>query len=329
MKQFLPNDYKFNDKQKEVLNLRIAEKSKYDNEPGLEVNLNKTNDEFLNSYIGVERIVPHDQIHELVKMGPEPLYKKLQTDPNRTWCPESKFLELTPEERLNDVREEAMVLALERYILPERINDSQEAYTKALSKICTTITKGYFRDFAINNWNSLKQCPKDLVRMGIAILTKSKNGNIYYSAKERILKHSLDPKLLDDFQLKRNGNLSKFEFKTFDISVLNKFTSERHIKKWIFNIRVFLNNTKLCEARFTASTKQSFDSESNLITNPPSSNYNLDKFTDKIDLLKSWEDCAKVIRCIYPDCLHLGAGGHELFCGNSKKKFWNIFRNIE
>ena len=45
-----------------------------------------------------------------------------------------------------------MALALERYLLPGVINDQREAYATALQKVCTTLTKGFFRQFAVDHY---------------------------------------------------------------------------------------------------------------------------------------------------------------------------------
>jgi len=64
-------------------------------------------------------------------------------------------------EQLNDVREEAMVLALERYLLPGHKSSGRDAYVSALKKICTTTTKGWFREFAIDHYPELRDCPPE------------------------------------------------------------------------------------------------------------------------------------------------------------------------
>jgi hypothetical protein len=53
-----------------------------------------------------------------------------------------------------------MAIALGRYLLPQvRVEDPTEAYLLALEHVCTTLTKGWFRDFAASNfrtvWNQL------------------------------------------------------------------------------------------------------------------------------------------------------------------------------
>ena len=45
-----------------------------------------------------------------------------------------------------------MAIALERYLIPGEITDPATAYTAALGKVCTSLTKGYFREFAVQHW---------------------------------------------------------------------------------------------------------------------------------------------------------------------------------
>jgi hypothetical protein len=70
------------------------------------------------------------------------------------------------------VKEEAMVIALERFLLPGLSSDPFMAYKFALVRICTTLTKGWFREFAIDNYPRLATCDKDLLPFRDEILQK-------------------------------------------------------------------------------------------------------------------------------------------------------------
>jgi hypothetical protein len=50
-----------------------------------------------------------------------------------------------------------MVIALERFLIPGLDQYAYSAYNKALKKVCTSLTSGWFRDFAIWNWPVLKE----------------------------------------------------------------------------------------------------------------------------------------------------------------------------
>jgi hypothetical protein len=71
------------DKQtKLMLKTRIKETEILRGIPGAHINLNKTNEEFLDREddLFVERVVPHDTLHELVKYGDHPIYEGLKHD---------------------------------------------------------------------------------------------------------------------------------------------------------------------------------------------------------------------------------------------------------
>jgi hypothetical protein len=80
------------------------------------------------------------------------------------------------------VKEEAMVIALERFLLPKLSSDPSAAFMSALTRICTTLTKGWFREFSIDNFTRLTTCDKNLLAI-----------------RDEILKeHPLPPKFWDD-----------------------------------------------------------------------------------------------------------------------------------
>src|SRR5690606_6535747 len=72
--------------------------------------------------------------------------------------------------KLKCVREEAMAIALGRFIIPGFVHDSQIAYSMALRKVCTTLTKGWFRDFAIDHYPELQTVDKDLLKIHKQVL---------------------------------------------------------------------------------------------------------------------------------------------------------------
>jgi hypothetical protein len=56
--------------------------------------------------------------------------------------------------KLRGVLEEAQVLALERAVISNSM-DSDEAFEIALKKICTSITSGWFREYAWENYDAV------------------------------------------------------------------------------------------------------------------------------------------------------------------------------
>lgn len=123
-------------------------------------NLNVSNDKFFNaSQNAVHRKYNHDDIHEAVSFFEEPMYTKLKEDPNSARCSKKLWDMLPRYEKMRAVKEEACVIALERQLIPIYDDlmdvsdaDRKEAFDWALKRICTTLTSGWFRDFAIDNW---------------------------------------------------------------------------------------------------------------------------------------------------------------------------------
>src|SRR5436190_11932539 len=56
-----------------------------------------------------------------------------------------------------------MVIALERYIIPMISKNQETSYRSALVRICTSLTKGWFRQFTIDNYPRLSNLDKDLL----------------------------------------------------------------------------------------------------------------------------------------------------------------------
>ena len=56
-----------------------------------------------------------------------------------------------------------MAIALERYLIPMISKDQEYSYRSALVRICTSLTKGWFRQFAIDNYPRLSNLDKNLL----------------------------------------------------------------------------------------------------------------------------------------------------------------------
>ena len=102
---------------------------------------------------GVPYIVIHDDIHESVKRFDKPAYLYYMKDGAEVKSDKNKFLNCSREIRLAGVVEEAAVLAIERSLLPIPGGWSpKQAWSFALMKVCTSITSGWFREFAYDNY---------------------------------------------------------------------------------------------------------------------------------------------------------------------------------
>lgn len=98
----------------------------------------------------------HDWIHELVAFHDKPLYTCLQPNPEVAWCDKNLWDELPYEDKVRCVAEETSVIAVERWLVPSEWKHYKKlAYYKALNKVCTTLTSGWFRDFAIDNFEAI------------------------------------------------------------------------------------------------------------------------------------------------------------------------------
>lgn len=114
-------------------------------------------------------IFDHDTVHKAVALEDVPAYT-LMTD-GEVWCSRSKWREMAAEDKLRCLMEEASVLALERSIIPALFLEGQSfmgsewAFKMALQKICTTITSGWFRDYAIEHYRQAVEHRPDYAKM--------------------------------------------------------------------------------------------------------------------------------------------------------------------
>jgi hypothetical protein len=143
-------------------------------------NLNTSKDKFFKDD-EVPYIYDHDSIHEAVKFGDEPAYKYYSKDGQEVLSDSNKFFALPDLIRLNGVVEEACVLALERSIIPHNVEPAL-AFPKALEKVCTSITSGWFREYAWEHY-------AEAMFLGMSYNFKAKfiegcnNGTVKYFSK--------------------------------------------------------------------------------------------------------------------------------------------------
>lgn len=121
--------------------------------------LKMTNEEFFDDY--VDKTYVHDDLHEVVAYGDKPVYEKLKVDKSQAFCEAELWEKLSLTDKLNCVREECYVIGLERFIIPNFLlgkphMSASFAFDKALEKVCTTLTSGWFREFAIDNWATIR-----------------------------------------------------------------------------------------------------------------------------------------------------------------------------
>ena len=90
-----------------------------------------------------------------------------------------------------------MVIALERYLIPMVSKDQEISYNLALVRICTTLTKGWFRQFAIDNYPQLSNLDKDLLSIAHDVTNK------YPLKQKKNLELTLDPETQAIFEAVR------------------------------------------------------------------------------------------------------------------------------
>lgn len=120
--------------------------------------LNVSKDTFFDQEsTGVKYTYDHDTIHVAVaNVWQYPAYLEYSVDGEEVMCSKEKFFATNYITRLRGVMEEAMVLALERSLIPfPGKKTPDEAFLFALQKVCTSITSGWFREFAWENYNEV------------------------------------------------------------------------------------------------------------------------------------------------------------------------------
>lgn len=117
--------------------------------------LNKDKKNFF-AHDNIHYVYDHDAIHRSVKVFDRPAYTYFQSENAEVMCDMKKFFTLQESIKLAAVYEESAVLALERSIIPYG-TDYEKAFLKALEKVCTSITSGTFREYAWENYSTVRK----------------------------------------------------------------------------------------------------------------------------------------------------------------------------
>jgi hypothetical protein len=105
---------------------------------------------------GIKYEWDHDSIHVAMAVMDKPAYTYYIEPGEEVKCSKKLFFEASEEVRLNGVLEESMVLALERAQLTSQIKfplSPDKSFEFALGKVCTSITSGWFREYAWENYH--------------------------------------------------------------------------------------------------------------------------------------------------------------------------------
>jgi len=117
----------------------------------------------------VRRIFSHDQIHEWMKIGENLAYLAAKEDLAKAALSPEKFWSLTHEQRILIFREEMIVLALERIIIPammkkERFDPKSAAYTIA-AQLVHQFTPYWQRHFIVDNFTEITKHDVNYVKL--------------------------------------------------------------------------------------------------------------------------------------------------------------------
>ncbi|UAW53610.1 hypothetical protein QGX15_gp085 [Pseudomonas phage psageK4e] len=141
-----------------IIKLREAESYDY-----AHPRLNVSSRDFFNGD-GVNYVYDHDSIHEAVALnwclGPKPAYTFYMKDGSEVMTSKAKFFSVDESIRLEGVYEESCVLALERSQIPHGLGkeggpSARWSFEMALMKVCTSITSGWFREYAWENYQKV------------------------------------------------------------------------------------------------------------------------------------------------------------------------------
>ena len=106
--------------------------------------------------VQIKYIYEHDTIHIAMAKRGAPAYTKFKDNINEVKVSRKKFDALPMEDKLFSVLEEAYVLAIERSQVPwPGILTPEQSFLKALEKVCTSISSGWWREFAWEHYDDV------------------------------------------------------------------------------------------------------------------------------------------------------------------------------
>lgn len=101
-------------------------------------------------------VYEHDDIHKAVAVDDTPAYTKFSKDGEEVMVDRSKWDKLPDRIRNLAGLEESYVLAIERSLVPfVGVLTRKQAFLKALEKVCTSITSGWFREWCWEHYDEI------------------------------------------------------------------------------------------------------------------------------------------------------------------------------
>jgi hypothetical protein len=160
LKQLLSADFS----KGELVAFRLRRKEIAARHKKKKINLNVSNEEFFGkSERAIGRTYDHDWLHSVTCFYDCPLYERCKYDLGKAKLEIDLFERLDYNDKLNLAREEIFVIALERKIIPGKITNPREALLWATEHIVTSLSKGWFREFCIENYPSIVDTKYDYV----------------------------------------------------------------------------------------------------------------------------------------------------------------------
>jgi len=125
---------------------------------------------------GIKYVYDHDSIHEAVALGDKPAYRSFSAEGQEVYSSKELFNKCSEQLKLSAVVEESYVLALERSQIPFKGQvDPDRSFTMALQKVCTSITSGWFREYAWEHyWEAMSMYSPDYVNVFWNAVEKNK-----------------------------------------------------------------------------------------------------------------------------------------------------------
>ena len=118
--------------------------------------LNQSKADFFDNTTNIYTL-DHDSIHESVKHLCCPAYEFIKSRQTEVMCDKDMFTSSPEHVKLLCVLEESYVLSIERSIHPYPDVDRKWAFDMALMKLCTSISSGWFREFAWENYDEVQR----------------------------------------------------------------------------------------------------------------------------------------------------------------------------
>jgi hypothetical protein len=123
------------------------------------INLSRPVSKFFHDTIS--RKYDHDSLHELVAFYDRPLHEKIRKSVDNALPSQTKWNELSHEDKIKCSLEEIYVIFLERYSnFP-----ISHGIVKAMKQLITSMTKGYFNLFLIENFEELRTYDKTHLKL--------------------------------------------------------------------------------------------------------------------------------------------------------------------